>query len=164
MMMIFKLALVSDYTLMIGRISEGRLVVKTAWRGVQVSSPPQTSHLWASPGLTGRPTIDPDKRVIDPDKRAATLLAMPPVTSQSHPSALDLAPVPPCGERKSLSFILKLTDGSVKVKLTTSSAAWLARWILPFGINAELLTPPEQRESLGKLCREAAAVYGRPVH
>lgn len=52
-------------------------------------------------------------------------------------------------------------DGGVRVKLSTSSTAWLARWVLPFGTDAEVLGPPEQREAVGKLCAEAAAVYGK---
>jgi len=52
-------------------------------------------------------------------------------------------------------------DGAVTVRLSTSSPAWLARWVLPFGTDAEILAPAAQRESLGQLCREAAAAYGR---
>ncbi|MEC9466828.1 MAG: WYL domain-containing protein [Myxococcota bacterium] len=54
-------------------------------------------------------------------------------------------------------------DGSVSVRLLTSSPAWLARWVLPFGLDAEVEGPHEQRELLGKLCREAADAYSRPV-
>lgn len=53
-------------------------------------------------------------------------------------------------------------DGSVAVRLSTSSAAWLARWVLPFGLDAEVLAPPRARAGIYALCTEAAAVYARP--
>ncbi|MFC1609956.1 helix-turn-helix transcriptional regulator [Myxococcota bacterium] len=51
--------------------------------------------------------------------------------------------------------------GSIRVRLSTSSPAWLARWVLPFGVEAEVVSPEEQREYLGRLCAEAAEAYGR---
>jgi len=42
--------------------------------------------------------------------------------------------------------------GTVKVRLSTSSPAWLARWVLPFGKSAEVLAPEEQRQYLARLC------------
>jgi proteasome accessory factor C len=51
--------------------------------------------------------------------------------------------------------------GTVKVRLSTSSPAWLARWVLPFGTSAEVLAPEEQRQYLARLCGEAAEAYGR---
>jgi proteasome accessory factor C len=52
-------------------------------------------------------------------------------------------------------------DGSVRARLSTSSPAWLARWVLPFGTGAEVVGPADQRDYLGRLCAEAAAAYGR---
>ncbi len=52
-------------------------------------------------------------------------------------------------------------DGSLTVRISTSSPAWLARWVLPFGVEAEVLGPEEARQALGKLCAEAAAAYGK---
>jgi proteasome accessory factor C len=52
-------------------------------------------------------------------------------------------------------------DGSVRVRLSTSSPAWLARWVLPFGTEAEVLAPEEQRDYLAQLCGEAAEAYAR---
>jgi proteasome accessory factor C len=54
-------------------------------------------------------------------------------------------------------------DGAIRVLLSTSSLAWLARWVLPFGSEAEVLCPIEQRQLLGELCREAARAYGREL-
>ncbi len=54
-------------------------------------------------------------------------------------------------------------DGSITVNLLTSSAAWLARWVLPFGMNAEVQGPQEHRDVLGALCKEAAEAYASPV-
>jgi proteasome accessory factor C len=50
-------------------------------------------------------------------------------------------------------------DGSVTVRLATSSQAWLARWVLPFGEDAEVVGPAEARAALHKICSEAAEVY-----
>jgi len=63
-------------------------------------------------------------------------------------------------ERFAADQITSLPDGSVQVTLSTSSQAWLARWVLPFGTEAEVVEPLEQRERLGQLCREAAKAYG----
>ena len=43
--------------------------------------------------------------------------------------------------------------------LELSSPVWLARFILPFGTNAEVIGPKSQREVLGTLCSEAAKLY-----
>jgi predicted DNA-binding transcriptional regulator YafY len=53
------------------------------------------------------------------------------------------------------------TGGTIKVCLNTSSPAWLARWVLPFGTSAEVIGPEEQRQYVARLCAEAAEVYGR---
>jgi len=52
-------------------------------------------------------------------------------------------------------------DGSVVVRVSTSSPAWLARWVLPFGLDAEVLGPPQSRKALAELCNEAVAAYAR---
>jgi proteasome accessory factor C len=54
-------------------------------------------------------------------------------------------------------------DGSIRVRLATSSPAWLARWVLPFGADAEVLGSERDREYLAQLCREAAAAYDEAV-
>lgn len=64
-------------------------------------------------------------------------------------------------ERFADSEITKDDDGSVRVKLSTSSLAWLARWVLPFGTDAEVLAPAEEREYLARLCSEATSAYRR---
>ncbi len=50
-------------------------------------------------------------------------------------------------------------DGSVVVRVTTSSPAYLARWVLPYGLDAEVMRPNEARAALASLCAEAAAAY-----
>ena len=54
-------------------------------------------------------------------------------------------------------------DGSARVTLSTSSPAWLARWVLTFGSEAEVLAPAAQRAYLRQLCAEAAAAYEREL-
>ena len=54
-------------------------------------------------------------------------------------------------------------DGSLEVRLATSSAAWLARWVLSFGLDAEVLAPASYRGYLRSLCEAAMAAYERPV-
>ena len=55
-------------------------------------------------------------------------------------------------------------DGSVRVRLSTSSPAWLARWVLPFGTEAEVLAPESQRAHIARLCADAAEAYARRRH
>jgi proteasome accessory factor C len=50
-------------------------------------------------------------------------------------------------------------DGSVTVRLATSSAAWLARWALQYGDDAEVIGPPEQRAYMRQLCTDALRAY-----
>lgn len=52
-------------------------------------------------------------------------------------------------------------DGSVRVFLSTSSPAWLARFVLPFGKDAEVIAPKEHREYLQNLCKQAARAYAK---
>ncbi len=52
-------------------------------------------------------------------------------------------------------------DGSADVRVGTSSIAWLARWVLSFGTEAEVLGPPEVRRYIKELCDDALAVYER---
>lgn len=54
-------------------------------------------------------------------------------------------------------------DGSLTVRLSTSSTAWLARWVLPFGADAEVVGPPEARAALAALCQQAADAYAEPA-
>jgi proteasome accessory factor C len=51
-------------------------------------------------------------------------------------------------------------DGALCVSVTTSSTAWLLRWVLPFGTHAQVLGPNEVRAAARKLCAEAAKAYG----
>jgi proteasome accessory factor C len=55
----------------------------------------------------------------------------------------------------------KQKDGGLTVRLTTSSQAWLARWVLPFGEDAEVLGPEDARLALRAICSEAAAAYSK---
>ncbi len=54
-----------------------------------------------------------------------------------------------------------LPSGELDLQLSTSSSAWLARWVLPFGVNAEVQSPEAQRNTLAQLCAEAALAYAR---
>lgn len=54
-------------------------------------------------------------------------------------------------------------NGSLEVRLATSSAAWLTRWVLSFGLDAEVLAPAPYRAYVRSLCEEAVAAYQRPV-
>ena len=57
------------------------------------------------------------------------------------------------------------SDGSVTVRLSTSSPGWLARWVLPFAEKAEIVGPIEQRAWIGDLCRQAVEAYSKePSH
>lgn len=71
------------------------------------------------------------------------------------------AVAPVVRERFAAQLVETEPDGSVRVRLSTSSPAWLARWVLPCGTDAEIIAPPEQRRALGRLCREAADAYQR---
>ena len=51
-------------------------------------------------------------------------------------------------------------DGSLEVRLSTSSLAWLARWVLPFGVDAEVTEPQDFRGHFLQLCTEAVEAYG----
>jgi predicted DNA-binding transcriptional regulator YafY len=57
-----------------------------------------------------------------------------------------------CGEH--------ITDGW-RAGLDLSSPVWLARFILPFGTDAEVTGPDSQREVLRALCAEAAELYAQ---
>ncbi len=63
-------------------------------------------------------------------------------------------------ERFSPKDVTREADGGLLVRVSTSSTAWLARWVLPFGGEAEVLSPPEARAALARLCAEAARAYG----
>lgn len=64
-------------------------------------------------------------------------------------------------ERFRAEEVEKRGDGSVLVHVSTSSPAWLARWVLGFGAEAEVIAPAESREYISALCREAALAYRR---
>ena len=63
-------------------------------------------------------------------------------------------------ERFSEQEILATTaDGSLHVRVATSSAAWLTRWVLSFGEEAEIIGPMSCRDHIREFCAAAAAVY-----
>lgn len=49
----------------------------------------------------------------------------------------------------------------LEVQVATSSAAWLTRWALAFGTDAEVRGPPPCREHIRAVCEEAMAAYQR---
>jgi proteasome accessory factor C len=56
-------------------------------------------------------------------------------------------------------------DGGVQLHLPTQSLAWLSRWCLQFGLDAEILAPAAARDHVANLCAEAHAVYAqKPRH
>ena len=66
-------------------------------------------------------------------------------------------------ERFAEHDLLILTDGSLEVRVSTSSVAWLTRWVLQFAQQAEVVGPPEICHTLRDLCYEAAVAYKQPV-
>jgi len=58
-------------------------------------------------------------------------------------------------ERFAREDVVQHEDGSVDVQVSTSSPAWLMRWVLPFGIEAEIIAPPSMREHVAAFCRAA---------
>ncbi|MEZ4272219.1 MAG: WYL domain-containing protein [Myxococcota bacterium] len=84
------------------------------------------------------------------DDHQATVIFAPHLTQHVHERFADR-------QRQNLH------DGSTQVELSTSSPAWLARWVLPFGNDAEVVGPVTQRQHLADLCIEAARAYGRSV-
>lgn len=54
-------------------------------------------------------------------------------------------------------------DGGLQVRVSTSSVAWLGRWVLSFGEDADVLGPGECRSYMRQLCQEAALAYRQPV-
>jgi len=64
-------------------------------------------------------------------------------------------------ERFADSKIEKEPDGAVRVTLASSSVGWLARWVLPFGADAEVLSPQPERAFVAGLVERAAAAYSR---
>ncbi len=61
------------------------------------------------------------------------------------------------------SDLKREAKGAVRVKLSTSSPAWLARWVLPFGVDAEVLAPESARQMLASLLSDAVTAYRRKV-
>ncbi len=64
-------------------------------------------------------------------------------------------------ERFSESDVTKEADGSLKVRVSTSSPAWLARWVLPFGEDARVLSPEQPRQYIADLMASAVTAYRR---
>lgn len=62
-------------------------------------------------------------------------------------------------ERFSKDEVTQGTDGSIVVRLATSSVAWLARWVLRFGAEAEILSPAHMRDEMAMLCEDALRAY-----
>ncbi|MEO0459704.1 MAG: WYL domain-containing protein [Myxococcota bacterium] len=62
-------------------------------------------------------------------------------------------------ERHPPQDVVQLPDRRVEVKVKTSSSAWLARWALQYGIEAEVLEPPEVRDYFRELCERALDAY-----
>lgn len=52
---------------------------------------------------------------------------------------------------------------SLEVHVATSSAAWLTRWALAFGTDAEVRAPAPCREHIRQVCQEALEAYSMPV-
>lgn len=69
---------------------------------------------------------------------------------------------PQLRERFAATDLLRDDGEAVEVRVATSSHAWLSRWVLAFGEEAEVLRPEACRAYLHKLCVEAAEVYGTP--
>ena len=60
--------------------------------------------------------------------------------------------------------IVERSDGSVVVRVVTSSPAWLARWALAYGEDAEILSPAAARRYIAGICAVAARQYrGDPL-
>ena len=67
-------------------------------------------------------------------------------------------------ERFAASDIVEETEGrSLEVHVATSSAAWLTRWALAFGTDAEVRSPAPCREHIQQVCQEALVAYSTPV-
>ncbi|MEK7705440.1 MAG: WYL domain-containing protein, partial [Myxococcota bacterium] len=62
-------------------------------------------------------------------------------------------------ERFAGESLTEAPDGSLSLRLGSSSPAFLARWILPFALDAEITAPPAARSYLAELCSEAARAY-----
>ncbi|MEO1481079.1 MAG: WYL domain-containing protein [Myxococcota bacterium] len=62
-------------------------------------------------------------------------------------------------ERYPPEDVTRNEDGSADVRVRTSSIAWLARWVLSFGAEAEVLSPPEVRRYIKELCDRGLSVY-----
>jgi len=66
-------------------------------------------------------------------------------------------------ERFAGESITTEADGSVRVHLASSSPAFLARWVLPFGLDAEVVGPESARHYLAELCDAAARRYDATI-
>jgi proteasome accessory factor C len=66
-------------------------------------------------------------------------------------------------ERFAASQVSRAKDGSVEVRLFFSSVSWLSRFLLPFGIDVEVLAPQEARNHLAQFCTAAAKAYAQKL-
>lgn len=62
-------------------------------------------------------------------------------------------------ERYPPEDVIRNEDGSADVCVRTSSISWLARWVLSFGVHAEVLSPPEARRFVKELCERGLKAY-----
>lgn len=59
--------------------------------------------------------------------------------------------------------VVDTPDGGIRVQMGSASPGFIARWVLPFGTEAEVLSPPLVRAHLHELCARAADAYAQPV-
>jgi len=57
--------------------------------------------------------------------------------------------------------IEELPGGALIVRFQTSGLGEIARWVLQYGARAEVLAPPELRETVASQLRGAARMYGK---
>jgi len=65
------------------------------------------------------------------------------------------------GKRHRTESIERQADGSVMYRVTVSGTREIGRWILGFGAEAEVISPPELREELADLAQQVAKLYRR---
>ncbi len=61
------------------------------------------------------------------------------------------------------SAVKESENGLVEITVQSASDSWMRRWVLPFGEDAEILAPAQQRQLLGEFCANAARAYGAEV-
>jgi len=55
--------------------------------------------------------------------------------------------------------ITQFDDGGIEITYEVADVDELARWVLSWGAQAEIVAPPAARERIGKLSREIAQIY-----